>query len=272
MSQVAVEFLGDNGRVPFPAVPLPVSFAIGIPVALAAYVAQELVLRRRRIARTTKPVADDPETHLYESLHPPDVTAAGAADAVGEPVDIRETAVAVAPAAPRKRAAGSATAASPVAAQPAGESRGGPATRRKATPRSEQMAAVVPAVTPPVAARSRQRPAATPKRPPAVPAKRPAANPTTALTRRRNGMKQALDAIIDFVDAPPRRAAATVCADALVMAVPRTQRGPDLEAFLQAAGSGLAPSRLQELAEDAGVEVATAIKEINARIRELSPG
>ena len=256
MSQVAADFLGDNERVPFPAVPLPVSFAIGIPVALAAYVAQELVLRRRRIARTTKPVADDPETHLYESLHPPDVTAAGAADVVGDPVDIRETAVAVAAATPRKRATRRATASSPVATPPAGESPGGLARRRKATPRSEQMTAVVPAVTPPVAARS---------------VKRPAANPTTALTRRRNGMKRALDAIIDFVDAPPRRAAAAVCADALVMAVPRTQRGPDLEAFLHAAGSGLAPSRLQVLAEDAGVEIATAIKEINTRIKELSP-
>ena len=247
MSQVAVDLFGDNWPVPFPAVPLPVSFAIGIPVALAAFVAQEVVLRRRRTSRPPRHIVDDPESHLYESLHGSDVTTPDAADVKGDVVDLREVAPqsAPVPAKPRVPRARRARAEASVA------------------PESEQMADVVPAVTPPQTARSRKRPAA-------APGQRAAADSTAVLGKRRAALNVGLEAIIDFVDGPARRAAATACADALLLAVPKTQRGPDLEAFLHAAGAKRPPSQLQEMAEDAGVEVATAIKEVNVKIRALT--
>lgn len=87
-----------------------------------------------------------------------------------------------------------------------------------------------------------------------------AADPATALRRRQASLQRGLDAVVDFVDGPPRRGTATACADALLLAVPKKDRGPHVDAYLHAAGAKEAPTRLQELAEDAGMELATAIK------------
>jgi hypothetical protein len=89
---------------------------------------------------------------------------------------------------------------------------------------------------------------------------------TVPLDVRRKQMvalKRGLDAIVAFVDGPARRAGASACADGLLLAVPKAERGHDVAAFLRAVGAKEAPARLQELAEDAGVEIAVAIKALN---------
>ncbi|GAC1327595.1 MAG: hypothetical protein NVSMB17_01860 [Candidatus Dormibacteria bacterium] len=180
--------LGDNGVVPFPAVPLPVSFAIGIPISLAAFAAQEAWLRRRRAHRAPVGHPERP-----------------AADAMGV-----SSAVLVTGSAPRRPA------------------------------------------------------------PPAV--RRRSADPAPRLRRRHAALASGLDAIIDFVDRSPRRAAAAACAETLAHSIPSSQRGPATKAFLDAVGTTTPPSRLQALAEEAGVEVATAIKALSAEIRALGRG
>jgi hypothetical protein len=111
-------------------------------------------------------------------------------------------------------------------------------------------------------------------RAPAAPRKRATALRTAAhadppdITRKRQvAFDKGLEAIVTFVDGPVRRAGASACADALVLAVPKAERGRQVSAFLRAAGAKEAPARLQEMAEDAGVEIAMAIKALNAEIK-----
>jgi hypothetical protein len=101
--------------------------------------------------------------------------------------------------------------------------------------------------------------------------KRPArARPDSLEARRRRNaaLRQGLDAIIGFVDGPARRGEATACADALLLAVPKAQRGPQVSAFLHAAGAKEAPGKLQDMAEEAGMEIALAIKTLTAEIKK----
>ena len=208
MSQVRLGHVSDNCQVPFPAVPLPVSFAIGIPVALGLFVAQEVVLQRRAAHRADSPAPGAPVNAPVRATPPAGVTVA-------------------APALPTAPVRGART--------------------RAAAPAK------------PVAAT------------PAVPApKRAPSNPAGALRRRLAALNQGLEAIIEFVDGPVRRKPAASCAEALKGAVPKARRGPALNAFLVAVEAGVAPSRLQEMAEDAGVEVAIAIRQVTAEIRALA--
>jgi hypothetical protein len=115
------------------------------------------------------------------------------------------------------------------------------------------------------ASRTKTTPGAAPARPPAR-----RAPSLDTLKRKRAALERGLDAVIEFVDGPARRAPATACADALLLAVPKTERGPHIEAYLHAAGAKEAPGRLQEMAEDAGMELAAAIKAVGAEIKARS--
>ena len=183
--------------MPFPAFSVPASFAIGIPLGLAGFAAQEAVLRRRSVKRGAEAAPETASRAPVEAPAAPGVTAV----VPGVPVEAPAEAVAEA-----------------VVAKPA------------------------------VA------------RPTAVRKKRAPADPRAALRRRHAALSQGLEAIIAFVDGAPRRAAATACADALLLALPVSERGPQVAAFLHAVGAKLPPGKLQELAEDAGVEVATSIR------------
>lgn len=131
-----------------------------------------------------------------------------------------------------------------------------------------------PAVTPAKpAANGRVR--AAPKAPAAAPRARATGLKAAAkadsldVTRKRQAaLRKGLEAIVTFAGGPARRARATACADALVLAVPKAERGRQVSAFLHAAGAKEAPARLQEMAEDAGVEIAMAIKALNAEISQ----
>ncbi|MGI8608194.1 MAG: putative bifunctional diguanylate cyclase/phosphodiesterase [Candidatus Dormibacteria bacterium] len=83
-----------------------------------------------------------------------------------------------------------------------------------------------------------------------------------ALLRRERDLNVGLEAVIAFVDGPPRRAHANKCVAVLKKAVPNRERGPQLAMFFSAAESGEGPVRLQARAEDAGIEMAAALKEV----------
>ncbi|HEY8740468.1 MAG TPA: hypothetical protein VIN56_07745 [Candidatus Dormibacteraeota bacterium] len=111
-------------------------------------------------------------------------------------------------------------------------------------------------------------------RPPAAKRARPsatrragAAEPPAKLTKRAEALNKGIEAIVEFVDGPARRAGATACADALLLAVPRAERGPRVSHFLRAAGAKEPPARLQELAEAAGMELVVALKAVSAELR-----
>jgi hypothetical protein len=89
-----------------------------------------------------------------------------------------------------------------------------------------------------------------------------------ARRRRQAALRKGLDAIIAFVDGPARRGEATACADAVVLAVPKAERGADVWAFLHAVGAKEGPGKLQDMAEDAGMEIALAIKALAAEIKK----
>jgi hypothetical protein len=92
----------------------------------------------------------------------------------------------------------------------------------------------------------------------------------TALRKRHEALNRGLEAIVEFADGPARRAGAMACADALLLAVPKGERGPQVSRFLHAAGARESPTRLQEMAEDAGVELAITLKGLAAEIRSKS--
>ncbi|GAC1327789.1 MAG: hypothetical protein NVSMB17_02310 [Candidatus Dormibacteria bacterium] len=123
---------------------------------------------------------------------------------------------------------------------------------------------------PPIPARARRgrRPArSAPSAPPARPARKPTPDALQATARRQRALKRGLDAVITFVDAAPRQSHAATCAAVLARAVPRADRGEALTGFLDAARRGERPGRLQSMAEDAGVELALAIKQLTIELR-----
>ncbi|MFN2462514.1 MAG: hypothetical protein ABR573_01260 [Candidatus Dormibacteria bacterium] len=163
--------------MPFPALSLPVSLAIGIPAGLAGFVAQEALLRRRSRLRARSEATARSFTPVGEPPGPADVTG-GARP--GRQVE-------------RARRLGSAT-----------------------------------------------------------------------LARRESAAQRGLDAVVTFVDAAPRRAAAEACAEAILVAVPKTMRGAAVQAFLHAAEAQERPGRLQALAEAAGMELAVELRQIKS--------
>ncbi|MDQ6747155.1 MAG: hypothetical protein M3010_03490, partial [Candidatus Dormibacteraeota bacterium] len=97
-----------------------------------------------------------------------------------------------------------------------------------------------------------------------------AGSTVAALKKRHDALNRGLDAIVEFVDGPARRAGATACADALLLEVPRGERGQEVSHFLRAAGAKESPVRLQELAENAGVELAASIRTLAGEMRSRS--
>jgi hypothetical protein len=91
------------------------------------------------------------------------------------------------------------------------------------------------------------------------------------LRRRETVLEDALDVIVGFVDAEPRRAKARVCAKSLDAIMPRARRPATLRAFLADAATAKSPSDLQEQAEDLGVELATELKEVKTQLLSI-PG
>ena len=107
---------------------------------------------------------------------------------------------------------------------------------------------------------------------PTAPRARPRRAPRSAadaLRRQEAGLAAALDAVIAFVDVAPRRQRAVTCADELSRRVPRSRRGPATVLFIAAVADGLAPTQLQLLAEESGVEVATALKAVRTKLAAL---
>jgi hypothetical protein len=254
--------VGDNCAMAFPAIPLVQSFAIGIPVCLAAFAAQEAVLRRRTARRgpagggataeIAPPGTAEGERVTARARKPPRPAARGPRPPARKPVAPRLAALK--PAAPR-----------PAAAKPT------PAPRAQRAPR-----AVPAAGPPPPAARPAVKPTPAPdtaakRKPRPSRAAKPAAS-LDALRKRQLALRRGLEAIITFVEATPRRAAATACADALLLAVPKAGRGPQVATFLHAAGAKESPERLQELAEEAGVELASAVKALALEIKARAGG
>ena len=224
--------VGKNWAMPFPPLTFAQSLGIAVPISLAGYAAQEFYIRRRAVKRR---------------LEDADGAVPGAADAgdTGPRVTVGD------PAAEVKAAA------KPVAAS---------SKPVKAAPKPVKAASrPVTAAPKPVKATPKAAPKPAPARQPST--RKPAPVALEELQRRQAALRQALDAVITFVDAPPRRAGATACADAVLRLVPRDERGPNLDAFLDAAGAKEAPGRLQDLAEESGVEMATAIKALNTEIR-----
>jgi hypothetical protein len=194
--------------VAFPAIPLPLALAIGVPVCLAGFAAQEILLRRRAAGRrTSAPSPPDENQAAPEGAAPPAVEAPRPSTSERRPR----------PRAARRPAAGTARGQAPAA---------------RAWPAPDAQA---------------------------------------ALRKRHHATRTGLEAIAAFVDSPARRAGARACADALLLAVPKDERGPRVSAFLRAAGAKDAPDRLQELAHEAGVELATRIEELNAALRAAAP-
>jgi ribonuclease E len=241
---------GDNQRMPFPAISAPASVAIGLSIGAIGFVVQESVLRRRAARRNGGQAPAAPAAEDSRAAAAPDVTATPRkppARVRKAPTPKRAKAATVAPAAGMQQAAQEASTAAaapeiPAPATPVGTAAVRAAPRRKAAPR-----ATAPA-----------------------PRRRAPADPIATLRKRHAALNRGLEAIVEFVDGPARRAGATACADALLLAVPKGERGPRLSAFLHAAGARETPARLQEIAEDAGVELAIALKGLAAEIRSKS--
>ncbi|MFN2465190.1 MAG: hypothetical protein ABR598_02875 [Candidatus Dormibacteria bacterium] len=222
--------------MPFPAVSAAESVAIGLTLGAIGFGIQESLLRRRARARAAKlqPAATPrPSTGVRAGQR---VTTAPAAAPAGSPA--RPTGK---PGARRARNAAA------TVQQPAHE----PRAKRAVKTTTAEAAAAKPATV-----RVAPRPART--------------TPVAAVVKRHAALNRGLDAVIEFVDGPARRGEATACADALLLAVPKGERGPELSRFLRAAGAKESPGRLQEIAEDAAVELAVAIKTLAAEIKSRS--
>jgi hypothetical protein len=260
-----------------PAISLPLSFAIGIPICLAGFAVQEALLRRRAARGPRQGASGDRAGRLEGRPGGAGVTAGDAAgrpdaaEAGAEPVLAVTTPMAGArrkPATrPRKPAAAASPAPRATAVTPAPAS--APPRATASSSRTRGAGAAVPRKAPPS---PRVAPPARPAPPPKAARPSRAAKPASAasLEKRRLGLGRGLDAIVAFVDGPARRGEATACADALLLAMPRSERGPATSAFLHAAGARQPPARLQELAEDAGVELATALRAVNAELKGAS--
>ncbi|HEV3234606.1 MAG TPA: hypothetical protein VG329_08670 [Candidatus Dormibacteraeota bacterium] len=93
----------------------------------------------------------------------------------------------------------------------------------------------------------------------------------TQLRRREAVLEDALDVIVGFVDAEPRRAKASMCAKSLDAIMPRARRPATLRAFLADAVTAKSPSDLQDQAEELGIEFATELKEVKTQLISI-PG
>ena len=98
------------------------------------------------------------------------------------------------------------------------------------------------------------------ERPVKTPARRARRTHAEVVAERAAALTEALDAIVEFVDAAPRRARAEACAKRVRHLVPSASRGVATTLFLSAVNDGVAPAQAQALAEDAAVEIAGALK------------
>jgi hypothetical protein len=103
-----------------------------------------------------------------------------------------------------------------------------------------------------------------------APERRRAAASSTELHKREAYLDAALDALVDFVDGPPRPARAQVCAKRISDAVPRSRRSPLLTGFLADVDAVVAPSKLQDSAEEVGLELAAELKTVKRELRTLA--
>lgn len=142
-----------------------------------------------------------------------------------------------------------------------------PGRRSKAEVQAEVVPGSSPSAAPepivePVVASSVETPASAP----AAPAAAPKRSGATALRKSEAMLDSAIEVIVDFVDGQARRARAQACADALTGLVPRARRGPAFVAFVAAVKENAAPGKLQEMAEDAGVELAIALRVVREEL------
>ena len=215
-----------------PAIPLPLAFAIGLSVGVVGYVGQALIRRRshRRATDTT-------------------------ATAWGPTTPAVDDAIATAP-----ETASPATPAVEPATKKSGRARGygAGADQRQVAPEATPLAerAVGGGLTPMAGA--------------ALADRRKKTAVLTQLRKRESYLEDALDAIVGFVDAEPRRAKARICAKALSDLVPRARRSPQFNDFLRDAESGKGPSTLQDDAELVGVQLATELKQVKTELISLS--
>jgi hypothetical protein len=101
----------------------------------------------------------------------------------------------------------------------------------------------------------------------AVKAPAPISGPPKPLQKRESTLDKALDAVVDFVDGAARRTRAEACGSELARLMPKAARGPALAAFMAALAEGIAPGRLQVMAEEVGVELAVQLQAVR---REMS--
>lgn len=239
--------------MPFAALDYPTALAVSVPLAAAGYLAQELWLRRRT-GRQSQTPGRPRRAGGSRRL----VRVGPAASTDTEPPTGGGLSVALARATrPRGEAAGAARparqrpAAKAAVAKAAGERAGG-ARAGGARPGGARAGGAK------VALRAARRP-------------KPKPSTVTAaeLGRREAYLAQALEAVIEFVESQPIRTGARACADALVLLVPKAERGLQLAAFLRAAGAKESPARLQALAEDVGIELAAGLKRVRVELKSL---
>jgi hypothetical protein len=216
-----------------PAIPLPLVFAVGLAIGVIGYLGRETIIRARARRRAADAAA--------AGWGPTRATAADAP--VTAPVATSTVPPAVEPATKKggRKPKYGATQAPPKAA---------PVAEPVAT------AAVGDGLAPVTRA--------------ALADRRQKAAALTQLHKRESYLDYALDAIVGFVDAEPRRARARICAKALSDLVPRARRSPQFNDFLRDAESGKAPLTLQDDAELVGVQLATELKQVKTELISLS--
>jgi hypothetical protein len=124
---------------------------------------------------------------------------------------------------------------------------------------------------------------AAPATPPAMPPAPPQAPPEAAVATQPEAedpaspwlpglleleadLDQAIEAIVDFVNAPPRLAGAQACAEELERLVPEDRRGTAYSAFVSSLSDDAEPSQLQDLAEAVGVDLTAQLMAVREEI------
>ena len=92
----------------------------------------------------------------------------------------------------------------------------------------------------------------------------------TALLRKHDAqLQQAVEAMVDFIEAPPRKARAVATAARVSALVPASRRGAALVAFLDGVAAGTTPSASQDAAEAAGIELARELRVVKQELLDL---
>jgi hypothetical protein len=100
-------------------------------------------------------------------------------------------------------------------------------------------------------------------------ADRPSSPWLPGLLELESDLDEAIEAIVDFVEAPPRLAGALGCAEELDRLVPGDHRGAAFAAFVNAVRTDARPTHLQQLADAVGVDLTAQLLAVR---KEINPG